>query len=100
MLFTCAPLLVLRPVPVATELEVGLLDVPPVEDAVGVGLGINVTPFIIASVAIASPILIQSSYEQSAFAILTRISKHNNAYQDEIWIPLVQTQAEICLSRD
>lgn len=63
MVLTCVPEFSLTPVAVAAELPVGLLDVPPVEDEFDVELGVNVTPFIVASVAIASPILIQSSCE-------------------------------------
>lgn len=69
MLLTCVPELVPTPVPVPVELWVGLLGVPPVEDAVGVELGVNVTPFILASVAMASPILIQSNYQKSASSL-------------------------------
>lgn len=65
MMFTCVAALAPAPVPVATELAVGLLDVPAVEDAAGV----NCTPFMDASVTMASPILIQSSYQQSAFLV-------------------------------
>lgn len=63
MVLTCVPEFSLTPVAVA----VGLLDVPPVEDEFDVELGVNVTPFIVASVDIASPMLIQSSYDQLAY---------------------------------
>lgn len=65
MVLTCVPEFSLTPDAVAAELAVGLLDVAAVEDEFDVGLGVNVTPFIMASVDMASPILIQSSYERS-----------------------------------
>lgn len=63
-MLTCVPEVSLTPVAVAAELAVGLLEITPVDDELDVERGVNVTPFIMASVGRASPILIQSSYKQ------------------------------------
>lgn len=102
MVLTCVPELSLTPVAVATELAVGLLDVTPVEDEFDVDLGEKVTPFIMASVAMASPILIQSSYEQLDQFSLVFFGNFINkcTYQYEVGVSLVQAYTKIRLSLD